>query len=162
SEIMHCIGTKSALAQIPMAFVNPGDRVIATEPGYPVLPKMCTWLGAEVVHLKLHDRNKHLPELDELKTLIRERAPKLLLLNYPNNPTGSVAPIEFMTEVVKLAKECGLIIVQDAAYADYVFDGQFHSPLSVPGGRDVCLELYSLSKSYNMQGYRLGFVVGGA
>jgi len=162
TEIMHCIGTKSALAQIPLAFVNPGDRVIATEPGYPVLPKMCTWLGAEVINLKLHDRNAHLPDLNELESLVRERTPKLLLLNYPNNPTGAVATAEFMTKVVGLAREYGFLIVQDAAYADYVFDGKFHSPLSVSGGRDVCLELYSLSKSYNMQGYRLGFVAGGA
>jgi LL-diaminopimelate aminotransferase len=162
TEIMHCIGTKTALAQIPLAFCNPGDAVIATEPGYPVLPKMCTWLGADVIQLPLHRRHAFLPDLAELEEVVRKRSPKLLLLNYPNNPTGATATREFMTRVVELAQRYGFVIVQDAAYADYVFDGEFHSPLTVPGGRDVCLELYSLSKSYNMQGYRLGFVAGGA
>lgn len=162
TEIMHCIGTKSALAQIPLAFVNPGDVVIATEPGYPVLPKMCVWLGAEVCNIPLRQQARFLPDLNELEQVIRSKAPKLLLLNYPNNPTGAVAPREFVQRMVEWAHHYGFVIVQDAAYADYVYDGSFHSPLTVPGGRDVCLELYSLSKSYNMQGYRLGFVVGGA
>jgi LL-diaminopimelate aminotransferase len=159
---MHCVGTKSALAQIPLAFVNPGDIVIATEPGYPVLQKVCTWLGAEVCNLKLERRGNFLPDLSELEDVARRRSPKLLLLNYPNNPTGAVATAEFMAQVVDLAHRFGFIIVQDAAYSDYVFQGDFHSPLVVPGGKEVCLELYSLSKSYNMQGYRLGFVAGSA
>jgi LL-diaminopimelate aminotransferase len=162
TEIMHCVGTKSALAQIPLAFVNPGDIVIATEPGYPVLQKMCTWLGAEVCNLKLERRGNFLPDLSELEDVARRRSPKLLLLNYPNNPTGAVATAVFMAQVVDLAHRFGFIIVQDAAYADYVFQGDFHSPLAVPGGKEVSLELYSLSKSYNMQGYRLGFVAGSA
>jgi LL-diaminopimelate aminotransferase len=162
TEIMHCVGTKSALAQIPLAFIDPGDVVIATEPGYPVLQKMCTWLGAKVHNLKLDRRHSFLPDLNELEDAAKKFAPKLLLLNYPNNPTGAVATAEFMARVVELAHRFGFLIVQDAAYADYVFAGEFCSPLTVPGGKDVCLELYSLSKSYNMQGYRLGFVVGGA
>jgi LL-diaminopimelate aminotransferase len=162
TEIMHCIGTKSALAQIPLAFVNPGDVVLATEPGYPVLPKVCTWLGAQVENIKLERSRGFLLDLAELEATIRSRNPKLLLLNYPNNPTGAVASAEFMRRVVELAHEYHFVIVQDAAYADYVFDGKFNSPLVVPGGKDVCLELYSLSKSYNMQGYRIGFVAGGA
>src|SRR5262249_5991942 len=148
--IMHCVGTKSALAQIPLAFINPGDVVIATEPGYPVLQKMCKWLGAEIHNLKLTRQHNFLPEMSELEDVVRRRSPKLLLLNYPNNPTGAVATAEFLTRVVELAHKHGFLIVQDAAYADYVFAGEFHSPLTVPGGRDVCLELYSLSKSYNM------------
>lgn len=162
TEIMHCVGTKSALAQIPLAFVNTGDTVIATEPGYPVLQKVCTWLGATVVNLKLEARNALLPDLGELESIAKAKAPKLLLLNYPNNPTGAVATYDFMAKVVELAHRFNFLIVQDAAYADFVFDGEFHSPLQVPGGREVTLELYSLSKSYNMQGYRLGFVAGAA
>lgn len=162
TEIMHCVGTKSALAQIPLAFVDPGDVVIATVPGYPVLPKVCAWLGATVVDVPLLQRHRYLPDLNELEDAARRRPPKLLLLNYPNNPTGAVATAEYLRQVVDLAHRYGFLIVQDAAYADYVFDGSFHSPLQCPGGRDVCLELYSLSKSFNMQGYRLGFVAGGA
>lgn len=162
TEIMHCIGTKSALAQIPLAFVNPGESVIVTEPGYPVLPKVCAWLGADVLRLKLHERCGFLPDWDELVAAVKQRRPKLLLLNYPNNPTGGIATDDFFRRAVALAREHQFLIVQDAAYSDYVFQGDYCSPLSVPGGRDVCLELFSLSKSYNMQGYRLGFVVGGA
>lgn len=162
TEIMHCIGAKAALAQIPFAFVNPGDTVLATEPGYPVLPKMCAWLGARVISLKLEARNAFLPDLAELKDVAATQRPKMLLLNYPNNPTGAVATRDFLAEVVELAHRFKFLIVQDAAYSDFVFDGRFHSPLQVPGGREVTLEVYSLSKSYNMQGYRLGFVAGGS
>lgn len=162
TEIMHCVGTKTGLAQIPLAFVDPGDAVITTTPGYPVLPRVAEWLGAGVVPLKLEKKNNYLPSLTELELLVREQKPKLLLLNYPNNPTGAVAPRAFYENVVGLAREYGFLIVQDAAYADFVFEGDYVSPLQVPGGKDVTLELYSLSKSYNMQGYRIGFVVGGA
>ncbi len=162
SEILHCIGTKTALAQIPLAFVNPGDGVIATAPGYPVLPRVAEWLGARLFNMPLEARNNFLPEWERLVSLIKAERPKLLLLNYPNNPTGAVASLDFFKRVVDLAREYSFLIVQDAAYADYVFNGEFVSPLHVEGGKDVTLELYSLSKSYNMQGYRLGFVAGGA
>jgi LL-diaminopimelate aminotransferase len=162
SEILHCIGTKTALAQIPLAFVNPGDGVIATVPGYPVLPRVAEWLGARMFNMPLEARNSFLPDWDDLQALVKRERPKLLLLNYPNNPTGAVASLDFFKRVVDLARENSFLIVQDAAYADYVFNGEFASPLHVDGGKDVTLELYSLSKSYNMQGYRLGFVAGGA
>lgn len=162
TEIMHCIGAKAALAQIPFAFVNPGEVVIATAPGYPTLPKVSRWLGAEVVELPLLREHAYLPSLSELEKTILARKPKLLLLNYPNNPTGALATPEFYQQVVTWAHQHQFLIVQDAAYADLVFAGNYCSPLQIPGGRDVCLELYSLSKGYNMQGYRLGFVVGGA
>ena len=162
TEIMHCVGTKTALAQIPLAFVNPGDAVLATTPGYPVLPRVAEWLGARLFHLPLFAANNYLPDAQEFEALIRRERPKLVLLNYPNNPTGAVATREFFERVVALAHEYSFVIVQDAAYADYVYQGTFISPLHVEGGKDVTLELYSLSKSYNMQGYRLGFVAGGS
>jgi LL-diaminopimelate aminotransferase len=162
TEVMHCVGTKTALAQIPLAFVNPGDTVIATVPGYPVLPKVAEWLGARVVPVKLESKNNFLPDMKEFEALVQKERPKLVLLNYPNNPTGGVATKEFFTKMVALAHEYSFVIVQDAAYADFVFDGSFVSPLHIEGGKDVTLELYSLSKSYNMQGYRIGFVAGGA
>ena len=162
SEIMHCVGTKTALAQIPLAFLNPGEAVITTVPGYPVLPKVCDWLGAKLIPMPLEERNGFLLDLRELEDTIRRERPKILLLNYPNNPTGAVASLDFFKRVVELAHKHSFLLVQDAAYADYVFQGDFASPLHVDGGKDVTLELYSLSKSYNMQGYRLGFVAGGA
>lgn len=162
TEVLHCIGTKTALAQIPLAFLNPGEAVIATVPGYPVLPKVSEWLGARMFPLRLEAKNSFLPDMQELEATVRREKPKILLLNYPNNPTGAVATLEFFKRVVDLAHTHSFLIVQDAAYADYVFNGAFVSPLHVDGGKDVSLELYSLSKSYNMQGYRLGFVTGGA
>jgi LL-diaminopimelate aminotransferase len=162
TEIMHCVGTKSALAQIPLAFVNPGDAVIATTPGYPVLPKVATWLGAKVINLPLEQRFDFLPNLDDLEASIKLNKPKLVLLNYPNNPTGAVATRAFFQKIVEFAHKYSFLIVQDAAYADFVHVGEFVSPLQIPGGKEVSLELYSLSKSYNMQGYRIGFVAGGA
>lgn len=162
TEVMHCIGAKTALAQIPFAFVNPGDVVLATTPGYPVLPQAAEWLGAEVISLPLEARHGFLPDVEELEQTIKTKKPKILLLNYPNNPTGAVATRAFFERVIALAHQHQFVIVQDAAYADYVYDGEFISPLHLDGGKDVTLELYSLSKGFNMQGYRIGFVAGGA
>ena len=162
TEVMHCVGTKTGLVQVPLAFVNPGDTVIVTDPGYPILPKVCRWLGADVISEKLYSENNYLPRIEEIEKIASSKNLKLLLLNYPNNPTGATAPIDFLEKVVALAHKYNFLIVQDAAYADFVFEGRFCSPLQVKGGKDVTLELYSLSKSYNMQGYRLGFVVGSA
>lgn len=159
SEIVHCIGAKTALAQLPLAFVNPGDAVISTAPGYPVMPTVVDWLGGRNVKLPLTASNKFLPDLSELKQAIEQYRPKLLLLNYPNNPTGAIADSQFYRRVIELAHQHNFVIVQDAAYADYTFAGPYVSPLQLPGGRDVTIEVYSLSKGYNMQGYRLGFVV---
>ncbi len=162
TEVMHCVGTKTALAQIPLAFVNPGDRVVATVPGYPVLPCVARWLGAQMINVPLYSRHNFLPDMGEFESMIKKERPKLVLLNYPNNPTGGVATKEFFARMVGLAHEYSFVIVQDAAYADFVYEGGFVSPLHIDGGKDVTLELYSLSKSYNMQGFRLGFVAGGA
>lgn len=162
TEIMHCVGTKTALAQIPLGFVDPGDAVITTTPGYPVLPRVAEWLGARLIQVPLESRHNFLPDPESVEALVKKERPKLVLLNYPNNPTGGVATKEFFEKIVGLAHQYSFLLVQDAAYADYVFAGDFISPLHIPGGKDVTLELYSLSKSYNMQGWRLGFVAGGA
>lgn len=158
-EIVHCIGSKSALALLPTAFVNPGDTIVTTVPGYPVLPTVSSWLNARVVTLKLLSENGFLPDLGELERIAQTQKPKLFLLNYPNNPTGACATADFFEQVVSLAHRYGFLIVQDAAYADFVHQGAVVSPLQVKGGREVTIEAYSLSKSFNMQGWRLGFVV---
>jgi LL-diaminopimelate aminotransferase len=127
-----------------------------------VLPRVAEWLGAKMVTLQLRAENRFLPDWGELENAVRTNKPKLVLLNYPNNPTGGKADRAFLERIVELAHSNEFLIVQDAAYADFVFDGRFESPLQVAGGKEVTLELYSLSKSYNMQGYRLGFVAGSA
>ena len=158
TEVMHCVGMKTALVQVPLAFVNPGETVISTSPGYPVLNTMVRWLGGKVIDLKLHAKNRYLPELGELENAVKTHSAKMLLLNYPNNPTGGVANLDFYKNVVELAHRYNFVLIQDAAYADLVFDGPYASPFQVDGGRECSMEMYSLSKGYNMQGYRLGFV----
>lgn len=160
TEINHSIGSKPALAMLPDAFINPGDITIMTVPGYPVMGTQTEWLGGEVVNLPLNKENNFLPELESLTAEQKERA-KLLYLNYPNNPTGACANRQFFEQVVEFAKENEIIVVHDAAYAGLVFDdNEPLSFLSIPGAKDIGIELQSLSKSFNMTGWRLAFVAG--
>lgn len=162
TEINHVIGSKSALAMIPTAFINPGDITIMPSPNYPVLGTHTKYLGGEVVQLPLLEENSFLPKLDLLSSSVLKKA-KLLYLNYPNNPTGAVANRDFFEEIVHFAKKHELIVVHDAAYAALVFDDE--KPLSflaVPGAKEVGIELHSLSKSFNMTGWRIGFIAGNA
>lgn len=160
NEICHSIGSKPALAMIPQAFINPGDVALVTVPGYGVLATMTRFLGGEVYNLPLLQENDFLPDLDSIPSDILKRA-KLLYINYPNNPTGAVASPEFFRKVVEFAKKNQIIVISDAAYAALTFDG--YAPLSflsVPGAKDVGVEIQSLSKAFNMTGWRLGFVAG--
>jgi len=160
NEVNHGIGSKSILALLPMAFINPGDITIMTVPGYPVMGTMTKALGGEVVKLPLLAENSFLPNLDSLTSEQRHRA-KLLYINYPNNPTGAIATKEFFEKVVQFAKENKIIVVSDAAYAALTFEGQRPlSFLSVEGAKDVGIEIHSLSKAFNMTGWRLAFVCG--
>jgi LL-diaminopimelate aminotransferase len=160
SEVNHGIGSKPVLALLPLAFINPGDITIMTVPGYPVMGTTTKALGGEVVNLPLLAENGFLPDLDALTAEQRRRA-KLLYINYPNNPTGATATTAFFEKVVAFAKENGVIVVSDAAYAGLTFDGERpRSFLSVPGAKDVGVEIHSLSKAYNMTGWRLAFVCG--
>lgn len=160
TEINHAIGTKSALAMLPAAFIDPGDAALMPSPGYPVLGTAARYYGGEVIRFPLLEENGFLPDLEALDRREAKRA-KLLYLNYPNNPTGAVATREFFERVVQFAREHQLIVVHDAAYAALVFDGRKPlSFLSVPGAKEVGVELHSLSKSFNMTGWRIGFVAG--
>ncbi|MEK3885989.1 LL-diaminopimelate aminotransferase [Bacillus sp. FSL K6-3431] len=160
TEINHVIGSKSALSMIPTAFINPGDITIMPTPNYPILATHTEYLGGEVVHLPLLEENSFLPKLDCLSESVLKQA-KLIYLNYPNNPTGAVASREFFEEVIQFAKENEVIVIHDAAYAALVFDEERPlSFLSVPGAKEVGLELHSLSKSFNMTGWRIGFIAG--
>jgi len=158
-HVNHTIGSKPGLAMLPSIFIDPGDVTLMTVPGYPVMGTHTQYLGGETIHLPLTKENRFLPNLKSVSTEVAKRA-KLLYINYPNNPTGANATREFYEEVVKFAKTNNIIVVQDAAYAALTFDGKPISFLSIPGAMDVGVELHSLSKSYNMTGWRIAFVVG--
>jgi LL-diaminopimelate aminotransferase len=159
TEIVHSIGSKPALAMLPACFINPGDITIMTVPGYPVMGTWTKHLGGEVVNLPLLAENNFLPDLNSLTDEQKAKA-KLLYLNYPNNPTGASATKEFFAEVIAFAKENNVLIISDAAYAPLNFTGAPLSILSIPGGKDVALELHSMSKGFNMTGWRLSWVCG--
>ncbi|KMP12328.1 aspartate aminotransferase [Candidatus Nitromaritima sp. SCGC AAA799-C22] len=158
-HVNHTIGSKPGLAMMPSIFINPGDITLMTVPGYPVMGTHTQYLGGEVVNLPLTKENKFLPDLKSIDPGVAKRA-KLLYINYPNNPTGANATREFYEEVVDFAKANSLVVVQDAAYAALTYDGNPTSFLSIPGAMDVGVELHSLSKSYNMTGWRIAFIVG--
>jgi LL-diaminopimelate aminotransferase len=159
TEILHSLGSKAALTLLPSVLINPGDVAIMTVPGYPVFGTHTKWYGGEVFNLQLTAANNFLPDLGSLPADVLRRA-KVLVLNYPNNPTGASATREFFTDAVKFAKQHNLVIISDAAYAALVFEGQPLSILSIPGAKDVAVELHSMSKGFNMTGWRLGFVAG--
>ncbi|MGD9677869.1 MAG: LL-diaminopimelate aminotransferase [Vulcanibacillus sp.] len=159
-EVIHVIGSKSCLSMLPTAFINSGDIVLMTVPGYPILGTHTEWLDGEVIKLPLVAENNFLPDLDAIDKDTLKKV-KLLYLNYPNNPTGASATKEFFEKVIRFAKENNIIVIQDAAYAALTFDGnQPLSFLSIPGAKDVGIEVHSLSKAYNMTGWRIGFIAG--
>ena len=158
-EVLHSIGSKPALAMLPSVFINPGDAVLVTVPGYPVLATHTQWHGGRVVHLPLKKENDFLPDLDDVSKEDLKKA-KLLYINYPNNPTGATATIGFFKKVVKFAQKNNIVVVHDAAYAALSFDNKPLSFLSVDGEKDVGVEIHSFSKAFNMTGWRLAFVAG--
>ncbi len=158
-EIIHGIGSKPALAMLPSAFINPGDITLMTVPGYPVMGTHTKWYGGEVVNLPLKEENNFLPDLDSIDSSIL-RGAKLLYINYPNNPTGGTATQEFFEKVVRFASKNNIVVVHDAAYAALNFEGKPLSFLSIPGAKDVGIEIHSLSKAFNMTGWRIAFVAG--
>ena len=158
-HVNHTIGSKPGLAMVPAIYINHGDVTLMTVPGYPVIGTHASYLGGEVVNLPLLEENNFLPDLKNIDPKIVERT-KLLYLNYPNNPTGATATREFFEEVVEFAKINQIVVIQDAAYAALSFNNEPLSFLSVPGAMDVGVEFHSLSKSYNMTGWRIAFIVG--
>ncbi len=159
TEVNHCIGSKTALAMLPACFINPGDVTLMTVPGYPVAGTHTRYYGGAVYRLPLVPENDFLPDLDAIPSDITRRA-KLLVLNYPNSPTGRVATREFYERVVDYARDHQLVVIQDAAHIMLTFQGQPLSFLQVPGARDVGVEVHSLSKGFDMIGWRIGWVCG--
>ena len=159
TEIIHSIGSKAALSILPAALINPGDYVLMTIPGYPVFGTHARYYGGLVHNLPLTEENQFLPDLEAIPPEVLGKA-KVLVLNYPNNPTGASATAEFFGRVVEFAHQHRLVVIHDAAYAALVFEGKPLSFLAIPGAKEVGLELHSASKSFNMTGWRCGFVAG--
>lgn len=161
SEILHSIGSKSALAMLASCFIDPGDYALVTVPGYPVFGQHTKYLGGKTFELPLLEENEFFPDLDSVPHAVAVKA-KVLLLNYPNNPTGAVATRAFFETTISFAKKHNLIIINDAAYASLVYEGRPLSIFECAGARDVALEVHSMSKTFNMTGWRLGWVCGNA
>jgi LL-diaminopimelate aminotransferase len=158
-EVLHSIGSKAALSILPAALVNEGDYILMTTPGYPVFGTHAKYYGGRVHQLPLLEANRFLPDLGAIPAEVLGKA-KVLVLNYPNNPTGASATPEFFARVVEFARANRLVVIHDAAYAALVFEGKPLSFLGTPGAKEVGLELHSASKSFNMTGWRCGFVAG--
>lgn len=160
AEIVGLIGSKEGLFNLSQIFLNPGDLVLVPDPGYPVYKSSAAIAGAEVFSMPLLAENDFLPNLSAIPLDIAEKA-KLIWLNYPNNPTGAVAPLSFFEKAVAFAKQHHILIAHDAPYADICFNGYIApSILQIAGAKDVAVEFNSLSKAYNMAGWRLGMAVG--
>jgi LL-diaminopimelate aminotransferase len=159
-EVLPLMGSQDGLAHVFLALLNPGDIALIPDPGYPIYSAGLTLAGGEKISLPLLAENDFLPDLEKIDPEVAKKA-KIMFLNYPNNPTAAVAPLSFFEEVVAFAKTNDIIVCHDAAYSELAFDGyRPASFLQVPGAKDVGVEFHSVSKTYNLAGARLGFVVG--
>src|SRR5689334_17860884 len=158
-EINHCIGSKTALAMLPAAFIDPGDVTLMTVPGYPVAGTHTKYYGGSVHALPLLPENDFLPDLDAIPADVRQRA-KLLVLCYPNSPTGKVATRDFYKRVIDFALANQIVVIQDAAHLMLTYESEPLSFLQVPGAKEVGVEVHSMSKAFHMIGWRLGWVCG--
>ncbi len=159
-EIIVLIGSKEGIAHISACYVNPGDLNLVPDPGYPVYSIGTLFAGGEVYRMPLLEENDYLPDLEKIPEEAASRA-KLMFLNYPNNPTGAVSSKELFEKVVQFARRNDIVVCHDSAYLDIAFDG--YRPLSfleTPGAKEVGIEFGSLSKPFNMTGWRLGYAVG--
>ena len=161
-EVLTVIGSKEGLAHLIWAYVEAGDVVLAPDPSYPVYDAHTGLAGGEVFPLPLTEERGFLPDLKAIPEDVLRRA-KLLFINYPNNPTGAVADRAFLQEAVELCRRHDILLVSDAAYIEMTLEGErAPSVLEIPGAKDVAIEFYSLSKPFNMTGFRLGAAVGNA
>lgn len=159
-EVLSMIGSKEGIAHLPLAFIDPGDVALVPSPAYPVYNIATMFAGGESYFMPLTSDNNFLPELDSISQGIVDRA-KLLFINYPNNPTAAVADLNFFNTIVEFAKKNDILVCHDAAYTEMAFDG-YRPPsfLQADGAKEVGIELHSLSKTFNMTGWRIGFAVG--
>lgn len=159
TEINHCIGSKPALAMLPGVFINPGDITLMTVPGYPVAGTHTQYYGGTVFRMPLEEKNGFLPDLEAVPEDIRRRA-KLMVLNYPNSPTGGLADEAFFRKVIDFALKYQIVVINDAAHIMLTYGRRPLSFLQVDGAREVGVEVHSMSKTFHMIGWRLGFVAG--
>ena len=162
TEILANIGSKEAIAHVFFAYVDKGDYTLVPDPGYPVYKNATIFAGGTPYAMPLLEENGFLPDLDKIPEDIARKA-KLMFINYPNNPTGATADLEFYKKAVAFCKKYDILLCSDMAYSEMTYDGyKAPSVLQVEGAKDVTLEFYSHSKSYNMTGWRVGFVAGNA
>lgn len=161
-EVMAVIGAKDAVSHLPFAFLDPGDVGMATDPGYPVYGAAIGFAGASVVRIPVLEENGFLPNLDAIDPAVADKA-KILFVNYPNNPTSAVADEAFFERLVVFARKHNLVILSDNAYSEVYFEEEDRpiSIMKIKGARDHAIEIHSFSKTFNMTGWRIGFVVGG-
>jgi LL-diaminopimelate aminotransferase len=160
NEVLSLIGSKEGIGHFPLAFVEPGDRVLIPDPGYPVYHAGTLFCGGLPVSMPLLEKNGYLPDFGAIPRAQLKRA-RLMWLNYPNNPTAATAPRSFFREAVAFCRRHGIILAHDMAYSEIYYDGQAPaSILEIPGAREVAVEFHSLSKTFNMTGWRIGFAVG--
>ena len=161
-EVLALIGAKEGIAHLVWAFVDPGDVVLCPDPGYPVYATHTRFCGGEPYLLPLRAESGFLPDLDAVPAEVAARA-KILFLNYPNNPTGATADLAFFEKAVAFCRRHEILLAHDNAYGEIGYDGYLSpSVLAVPGAKDVAIEFHSLSKSFNMTGWRIGFACGNA
>ena len=161
TELITLIGSKEGIGHLPIGVVNPGDYVLVPQPGYPVYLSATIFAGGVPYIMDLTEERDFLPDLEAVPTDVRRRA-SLMYLNYPNNPTAAVATRAFFEQAVAFARKHDILIAQDAAYSEIFFETKPPSILEIPGAKEVAVEFHSLSKTFNMTGWRLGFVAGNA
>lgn len=160
-EIQSIIGSKEALVHIIWAYIDPSDVVLVPDPAYSVYKVQTTWCGGAAFPMPLLPENGFLPDFDAVPKSVAKAA-KMMFLNYPNNPTGAIADLAFLEKAVAFAKDNNIILVNDCAYSEVAYDGvKPASILEVPGAKDVAIEIHSLSKTFNMTGWRVGWAMGG-
>ncbi|MBF0529941.1 MAG: LL-diaminopimelate aminotransferase [Deltaproteobacteria bacterium] len=161
-EVVTLIGSKEGLAHLPLAFINPGDVTLVPEPAYPVYKIGTMFAGGESYFMPLLEKNRFLPDLKAIPADIADKA-KIMYINYPNNPTGATADQDFYGQVVEFARKHQIMVVSDAAYSEMTYDG-YRAPsfMETPGAMEVGIEIHSLSKTYNMTGWRIGWAAGRA
>ncbi|MEE9274941.1 MAG: LL-diaminopimelate aminotransferase, partial [bacterium] len=162
TEVLSLIGSKEGIAHIPLAFVDPGEYVLVPEPSYPVYEIGALFAGGKVHFMPLNEERGYLPDLSAVPTEVAQKA-KLIWVNYPSNPTAACAEVDFYNELVEFARSHNIIVCSDIAYSEMAFDGYRPvSFLNAEGAKEVGVEFHSLSKTYNMTGWRIGLAVGNA
>jgi len=162
TEVLPLIGSKEGIGHIAFCFIDPGDMALVPDPAYPVYSISTILAGGKPYYMSLREENDFLPNLNSIRDYVLQKT-KLLWINYPNNPTGAVAELDFFNRVVEFARQHDIVVCHDGPYSEVAFDGyQPVSLMQANGAREVGVEFHSLSKSYNMTGWRIGMVVGNA